>query len=63
MVESPTGVEAAGVDVGSGAGVGVCSGVLVGELGSGAGAIAGLEVQGLEVKLKLVQQGNSVVQL
>ena len=39
MAESPTGVEAAGVDVGSGAGVGVGSGVLFGvELGSGAGA-------------------------
>ena len=51
MAESPTGVEAAGVDVGSGAGVGVGSGVLVGEelgsgvgVGVGSGVLAGTEV-------------------
>ena len=47
MVESPTGVEAAGVDVDSGVGVGVGSGVLVGtEVGSG---VAGAGATGVEL--------------
>ena len=47
MVESPKGVEAAGVDVGSGVGVGVGSGVLVGtEVGS---VVAGAGATGVEL--------------